>query len=101
MNFFYFLSFLILFSCQDQKEGENIIPKEQFTNILEEIHLKESESQLNRINNTDYQEILSEYNVSKTDFENTLQYYSERPDLLEKIYEDIELNKKKKRNQLN
>ena len=101
MNFFYFLSFLILFSCQDQKEGENIIPKEQFTNILEEIHLKESESQLNRINNTDYQEILSEYNVSKTDFENTLQYYSERLDLLEKIYEDIELNLEEKRNQLN
>jgi hypothetical protein len=101
VNFFYFLSFLILFSCQDQKEGENIIPKEQFTNILEEIHLKESESQLNRINNTDYQEILSEYNVSKTDFENTLQYYSERPDLLEKIYEDIELNLEEKRNQLN
>jgi len=101
VNFFYFLSFLILFSCQDQKEGENIIPKEQFTNILEEIHLKESESQLNRIDNTDYQEILSEYNVSKTDFENTLQYYSERPDLLEKIYEDIELNLEEKRNQLN
>jgi hypothetical protein len=101
VNFFYFLSFLILFSCQDQKEGENIIPKEQFTNILEEIHLKESESQLNRINNTDYQEILSEYNVSKTDFENTLQYYSERLDLLEKIYEDIELNLEEKRNQLN
>ncbi len=101
MNFFYFLSFLILFSCQDQKEGENIIPKEQFTNILEEIHLKESESQLNRINNTDYQEILSEYNVSKTDFENTLQYYSERPDLLEKIYEDIELDLEERRNQLN
>ena len=101
MNFFYFLSFLILFSCQYQKEGENIIPKEQFTNILEEIHLKEPEFQLNRINNTDYQEILSEYNVSKTDFENTLQYYSERPDLLEKIYEDIELNLEEKRNQLN
>ena len=101
MNFFYFLSFLILFSCQDQKEGENIIPKEQFTNILEEIHLKESESQLNRINNTDYQEILSEYNVSKTDFENTLQYYSERPDLLEKIYEDIDLDLEERRNQLN
>jgi len=101
VNFFYFLSFLILFSCQDQKEGENIIPKEQFTNILEEIHLKESESQLNRINNTDYQEILSEYNVSKTDFENTLQYYSERPDLLEKIYEDIELDLEERRNQLN
>ena len=101
MNFFYFLSFLILFSCQDQKEGENIIPKDQFTNILEEIHLKESESQLNRINNTDYQEILSEYNVSKTDFENTLQYYSERPDLLEKIYEDIELDLEERRNQLN
>ena len=109
----YLLSFLILFSCsekqeqntndnqQEQNTNDNIIPKEQFTNILEEIYLKESESQFNKIKNSDYQEILSEHNVSKTDFENTLQYYSERPGLLEKIHEDIALNLEEKRNQLN
>ena len=100
MKHIYLLSFLILFSCSE-KQDKDIIPKEQFTNILEEIYLKKSEYQFNKINNSDYQEILSEYNVSKTDFENTLQYYSERPDLLEKIYEDIELNLEEKRNQLN
>ena len=89
---------------------ENIISKEMFTNILEKIHLVESEFQLNRINNTeryknklssDYKEIFSKYNVSKTDFENTLQYYSERPNLLENIYEKILFNLKEKRTQLN
>ena len=80
---------------------ENIISEELFTNILMKIHLVESEFQLNKINNSDYQEILSEYNVSKTDFENTLQYYSERPELLENIYEEILFNFKEKRTQLN
>ena len=111
MKNIYFLFLLILFSCSEkQNTDENIISKEKFTNILEKIHLVESEFQLNKINNTeryknklssDYQEIFSEYNVSKTDFENTLQYYSERPELLENMYEEILSNLKEKRTQLN
>lgn len=111
MKNIYFLFVLILFSCSEKQNiDENIISKEQFTNILKEIHLAESEFQLNRINNTeryenklasDYQEIFSEYNVSKIDFENTLQYYSERPELLENMYEEILFNLKEKRTQLN
>ena len=111
MKNIYFLLGLILFSCSEQQNiDENIISKEQFTNILEKIHLAESEFQLNKINNpgryknklsSDYQVIFSEYNISKTDFENTLRYYSERTHLLETIYEEILLNLKEKRNQLN
>ena len=99
----YLLSFLILFSCSEKKEqndNENIISKDQFTNILEKIYLVESDFKLNRVNNSDYQEILSDHNVSKTDFENTLQYYSERPGLFEKIYEEILIDLEEKRNQL-
>ena len=111
MKNIYFILVIILLSCSGEQDvNENIIHKDQFTNILERIHLIESEFQLNRINNTDihqnkladdYQEIFSEYNVSKTEFENTLQYYSERPELLEKIYEEILLTLKEKRDQLN
>ena len=99
----YLLSFLILFSCsqkQEQNDNENIISKEQFTNILKKIYLAESDFKLNRVNNSDYQKILSDHNVSKPNFENTLQYYSERPGLLEKIYEEILFNLKETRNQL-
>jgi len=99
MKNIYLLFFLILFSCsQKQEQNDNIIPKEQFTNILEKIYLAESDFKLNRVNNSDYQEILFDHNVSKTDFENTLKYYSERPDLLESIYEEIliDLEEKKK-----
>ena len=95
----YLLSFLILFSCSKKEEqNHNIIPKDQFANILAKIYLVESDFKLNRVNNSDYQEILSDYNVSKTDFENTLQYYSKRLDLLESIYEEIliDLEEKKK-----
>jgi hypothetical protein len=98
----YLLSFLILFSCSKKEEqNHNIIPKDQFANILGKIYLEESSFKLNKINNSDYQEILSDYNVSKTNFENTLQYYSERPGLFEKIHEEILFNLKEKRNQLN
>ncbi len=97
----YLLSFLILFSCSKKEEqNHNIIPKDQFANILEKIYLVESDFKLNRVNNSDYQEILSDYNVSKTDFENTQQYYSERPGLFEKIYEEILIDLEEKRNQL-
>ena len=99
----YLLSFLILFSCsqkQEQNDNENIISKEQFTNILKKIYLAESDFKLNRVNNSDYQKILSDHNVNKTNFENTLQYYSERPGLFEKIYEEILIDLEEKRNQL-
>ncbi len=97
----YLLSFLILFSCSEKKEkNHNIIPRDQFSNILEKIYLVQSDFKLNRVNNSDYQEILSEYNVSKTNFENTLQYYSERPGLFEKIHEEILIDLEEKRNQL-
>jgi len=98
----YLLFFLILFSCSPkQEQNDNIIPKEQFANILEKIYLEESDFKLNKINNSDYQEILSDYNVSKTNFENTLQYYSERPGLFEKIHEEILIDLEKTRDQLN
>ena len=103
MKHIYLLSFLILFSCsekQEQNDNENIISKEKFTNILEKIYLAESDFNLNRVNNSDYQEILSNHNVSKPNFENTLQYYSERPGLLENIYEEILIDLEEKRNQL-
>jgi len=100
----YLLSFLILFSCsqkQEQNDNENIISKEQFTNILKKIYLAESDFKLNRVNNSDYQKILSDHNVNKTNFENTLQHYSERPGLFEKIHEEILIDLEKTRDQLN
>tara|TARA_B110000008_G_C16474893_1_gene365694 strand:+ start:49 stop:360 length:312 start_codon:yes stop_codon:yes gene_type:complete len=101
MKYVCLLSFLIFFSCSDKKEQNyKIISKDQFANILEKIYLVESDFKLNKINNSDYQQILSDYNISKTDFENTLQYYSERPGLFEKIYDEIFIDLEEKRNQL-
>ena len=101
MKNIYLFSFLILFSCSEKKEqNHNIIPKDQFANILVKIYLVESDFKLNRAHNSDYQEILSDCNVSKTNFENTLQYYSERPGVFEKIHEEILINLEEKRNQL-
>ena len=79
------------------------MPIGKFANILEEIHLLESEFKLNMTNHTlgyndklssDYHQIFSKYNISKNDFENTLKYYSEHPHLLEEIYEKILFNLK-------
>jgi len=62
--------------------------------------LVESDFKLNRVNNSDYQKILSDHNVNKTNFENTIQYYSERPGLFEKIHEEILIDLEETRDQL-
>ena len=48
----------------------------------------------------DYQQVFLKYNISRNDFENTLQYYSENPHLLENIYENILFNLKEEQSQL-
>ena len=109
MKNIYFLYFLILFSCSEKNISNKIIPIGEFTNILQEIYLLESEIKLNTTNHVityndnlllDYHEVFSKYNVSRDDFENTLEYYSEHQYLLQEIYEKILFNLKERRSQL-
>lgn len=102
----------LLFSCSnsDEKIPENILSKNTFESILKEIHLAEATFELyktkgrgkvkNELANS-YQNIYSEYTISEEEFKITLEYYSNHPEKLEKIYDKILKELTKERATLN
>ena len=90
----------LLFSCSnsDEKTPENILSKIEFKTILKEIHLAEASFDINKkinlenakieLTNT-YFNIYKKNQTSQADFQTALNYYSENPKQLEKIYADI------------
>ena len=98
----------LLYACSNPEVGmpENILSETVFENILKEIHLSEGAFELNKTKNMEnakatlannYTSIYSEYKISAIDFKNTLNYYSQHPEKLEKIYSNVleELNKER------
>ena len=98
----------LLCACYDTEEKipENIFSETAFENILKEIHLAERAFELNKPKNIEnakltlannYTSIYSEYKMSAIDFKNTLNYYAQHPEKLEKIYSNVleELNEER------
>jgi len=90
----------LLYACSNPevKMPDNILSETVFENILKEIHLSEGAFELNKTKNMEnakatltnnYTSIYSEYKISAIDFENTLNYYAQHPEKLEKIYSTI------------
>ena len=105
-NYFSILA-LLLYACSnnDVKIPENILSETAFEDILKQIHLSEAVFELNKAKNmqdakatlsNNYTSIYSEYKISDIDFKNTLNFYSQHPEKLEKIYSNVleELNEK-------
>ena len=112
MKRFYLLSFVFLFSCNNNIDlsQENLLQESVFVKILEEVYLAESEYQLSKINDNDsaenriaenYQYIFEKYNTTKSDFFITLNFYSRNPETLESYYELILKNLNEKRSKIN
>ena len=96
----------LLFSCSKYKENtkENILSESAFEVILKEIHLADAYFVINKnitIPNNDldntYFNIYEKHKITKTIFEETLNYYAENPEKLERIYTNIlkKLNEEK------
>ena len=102
----------LLFSCSNSNEKipENILSKNTFESILKEIHLAEATFELHKTKGrgsaknelaNSYQNIYSEYTISEEEFKLTLEYYSNHPEKLEKIYDKILKELTKERANLN
>ena len=108
-----FLLIILFVSCSVQKSDlvpSDIIDRTTFVLILEEVHLIEAEYQLTKINIKeksgnklidDYTELYSEYKITKSEFENTMNYYSNHSKELEGLYEEVLNNLKKRQSVLN
>ena len=103
---------ILLFSCSENKiqlNSSDIIERTSFVRILEEVHLIEAEYQLTKINIKeksgnklidDYTELYSEYKITKSEFENTMNYYSHHSEDLEGIYEKVLSNLQERQSNL-
>ena len=88
----------LLLSCSKYKreKQENIMSASVFEDVLKEIHLLDASFELNKnIKNYDkritnnYINIYKKNKITKSLFENTLNYYGENPENLENIYTNI------------
>jgi len=93
---FTLLVLLLPISCVKDKElPEGVIEREKFVEILSDVQIFESMDQFIRNKNTDfnidysYQWMFEHYHVSKKEFENSLDYYTKKPEIFEAIYDDV------------
>ena len=97
--------FFFLFSCKpkEAKIPAGILPKEQMVSVLTDVHLAEAALTLNTKNDSAalvaagyYNFIYQSHRITKKQFDESLDFYTKHPELLEKIYEEVinELSKK-------
>ncbi len=94
-----FLSlFMLFFSCgNEDKVPENIIPKEEFINLLVDIQLMEAYCQNKYVRPDIYKELLHDSvdsllkanDRSIEEYEESFDYYSMQPDVMFQIYEQV------------
>ena len=101
MKQFYFFLILSIFSCSEKELSDQknlLIEPSQFSKILKEIYLSESNFELTKINNKEiaentirleYKEIYSQYETNEDAFLFSLEYYTARLDELEVIYSEV------------
>ena len=101
MKIFYFIMLISLFTCYDDTSKNSEVASihiDEFSVILEEVHIAEATYELNKISDVksaeqgllkSYERIFKEYNTTKSEFKRNLKYYSKHTDHLEKVYEEI------------
>ena len=100
MKIYFLILACLLYACSNTEEKipENILSETVLEDILKQIHLSEGAFELNKPKNMEnakstlannYTSIYSEYKISAIDFKNTLNYYSQHPEKLEKIYSNV------------
>jgi len=97
--------FLLAVSCTQERKpmlpkglsADSIIPHDEMVRLLADMHVLESVLQYERNHRTGlsapasvrYQELFSEYRISKKRFTLNLAYYQSMPDEFQKMYGDV------------
>jgi hypothetical protein len=101
---------LLLFSCSDNSHiiPEGILPQEEMTSILTEIHLAQAGSSdqtmldSSKFSLNDYvASILSHHKIKKEDFIKSMKFYSGNPELLNEVYDSVIINLNKLQSGIN
>lgn len=101
MKRIYFILLISLIACaNDSSKNTEIvsISIDEFSVILEGVHVAEAAYQLNKISDVksaekdllqSYERIFKENNTTKSEFKRNLKYYSKHPEELDKVYAKI------------
>ena len=98
LTFSIVLCFLLGCPVSEEEKSQNRIPKDDFVNVLKQIHLAEGIFELNKGKNIkkarnylafQYDSIYNTYKTNQIIFEYTLSYYIEHPNELEETYSTI------------
>ncbi len=88
-----------IFSCQNNKTKNEILDKETYKKVLKEIILSNVVSKQININDSLKTDLLpliyKKYQIDSLQFKKTTEYYSNKPEILEQIYAEIEKDFKK------
>ncbi|MGB0934098.1 MAG: DUF4296 domain-containing protein [Lishizhenia sp.] len=103
------LLFLTLFGCQPKlekvKKPANLVAKDKFALVLEEMMLLEAHLQSKYENVTKYynliqnsaKQIFIKYDIDSAAFSNSMDYYGQKQEILKEIYIEVQNNVNQKR----
>jgi hypothetical protein len=103
-DFIFIVPIILFLSCGtsalelENKESDQILSQENFTNLMVEIQLLEGHLNVNRVDQVFvmdssknyYKEIFKSNGISYEDYKENLKYYTARPALLEEVYTKVE-----------
>jgi hypothetical protein len=93
----FLMVFFLLLSCKGEKEGSKVMSRNDFINLLVDIHIFDAygteHSLSSYINNVDslslYESIFQKYNTDDRSFQATMNHYSAKPEKLGEIYDEV------------
>jgi hypothetical protein len=96
---------IFLFSCGKKNSNtvpENILSKEKMVQVLTDIHIAEAEMSLGAFPDSSskekisFQKIFEKEQITKEQYETSLSFYIDHPEMLNEIYQEVlnELSKK-------
>ena len=97
MKYTYIFFVIIFFSCckEEISTKSNVLSEKMFVNIIKDIHLNEAKfDNLKRIDfekyklyqNDNLNSVFLKYKISHKDFQQSMLYYTSKPEKLERIY---------------
>jgi hypothetical protein len=95
-----FFSVLLIFSACGDKTPEGIIDQPKMTSLLTDIHLADGAlysvpqqpDSLYKYGAAKYTAIFKKYKITDKEFKKSFQYYSTKPEVIEKMYDQIAAN---------
>lgn len=96
----FYLLFVFFLCCGDPAEEnvfipENILPKEKIAQVITDIHIAEAEINLLAISDSTlkrsiyFKQIFDKHQITKQQYEESLAFYIDHPETLNKIYEQV------------